>query len=71
MCWIVHERGALCINYKSGNVCLPFGRGRSVCVSFQNALNTKHRPPFISRSVFAGGLSLRGGDRISERVSDL
>lgn len=26
-------RGVLCVSlYKSGNVCLPFGRGRSVCV---------------------------------------
>lgn len=60
-------REVLCVSiYKSGNVPLPFGRGRSVCVSFQNALNTKSRPPFMSRSVFAGGPSFRGGDRISD-----
>lgn len=41
-----------------------------VCVSVQNALNTNSRLPFISHSVFAGGPSLRGGDRMSERLQD-
>lgn len=41
-----------------------------VCASVQNALNTNSRPPFISHSVFAGGPSLRGGDRMSERLQD-
>ncbi len=63
-------RGVLCVSLnKRGNVCLPFGRGK-VCVSGQNALNTNSRPPFISHSVFAGGPSLRGGDRMSERLQD-